>query len=106
MLARNPWGSYSVADYHAILCPPEDFPEFLRPYLELPLLTRLKGIGLLCGTDWTRLYRNRFYYSRFDHSVGVALIIWHFTHDKAQTLAGHLHDVSTPVFSLVSDFRK
>ena len=106
MLERNPQGTYSVADYHAILCPPEDYPEFLRPYLELPLLTRLKGIGLLCGTDWTRLYRNRFYYSRFDHSVGVALIIWHFTHNKAQTLAGLFHDVSTPVFSHVSDFRK
>ncbi len=106
MLERNPPRSYSVADYHAILCPPEDYPEFLRPYLELPLLTRLKGIGLLCGTDWTRLYRNRFYYSRFDHSVGVALIIWHFTHSKVQTLAGLFHDVSTPVFSHVSDFRK
>ena len=106
MLERNPPRAYSVADYHEILCPRADYPAFLAPYLELPLLTRLKGIGLLCGTDWTRLYRNRFYYSRFDHSVGVALIIWHFTHDKAQTLAGLLHDVSTPVFSHVSDFRK
>ena len=106
MLERNPKQDYSVAAYHEILCPHDDYPAFLRPYLELPLLTRLKGIGLLCGTDWTRLYRNRFYYSRFDHSVGVALIIWHFTHDKAQTIAGLLHDVSTPVFSHVSDFRK
>ncbi|MCQ2591422.1 MAG: HD domain-containing protein [Treponema sp.] len=70
------------------------------------MLQRLKGIGLLCGTDWTKLYKNRFYYSRLDHSVGVALIIWHFTHDKAQTIAGLLHDVSTSVFSHVSDFRK
>lgn len=106
MLNRNPPASYSAADYHKILCPEEDFPDFLAPYLQLPLLTRLKGIGLLCGTDWTKLYRNRFYYSRFDHSLGVALIIWHFTHDKAQTLAGLFHDVSTPVFSHVSDFRK
>ena len=106
MLSRNPPAAYSTAEYHKILCPPDDYPEFLRPYLELPLLSRLKGIGLLCGTDWTRLYRNRFYYSRFDHSLGVALITWHFTHDKAQTLAGLLHDVSTPVFSHVSDFRK
>ena len=29
-----------------------------------------------------------------------------FTHNKAQTIAGLLHDVSTPVFSHVSDFRK
>lgn len=104
MLNRNPPQSYSVSEYHKILCP--DFPDFLNKYLQLPLLTRLKGIGLLCGTDWTALYKNRFYYSRFDHSVGVALIIWNFTHNKAQTIAGLLHDVSTPVFSHVSDFRK
>lgn len=94
----------SVDDYYRILSP--DFPDFLRDYTELPLLRRLAGVGLLCGTDWTPLYRNRFYYSRLDHSTGVALIIWHFTHDKAQTLAGLLHDVSSPVFSHVADFRK
>ncbi|MCK9171340.1 MAG: hypothetical protein M0P01_13080 [Treponema sp.] len=94
----------STDDYYRILSP--DFPGFLSGYIELPLLQRLSGIGLLCGTDWTPLYRNRFYYSRLDHSIGVALIIWHFTHDKAQTLAGLLHDVSTPVFSHAADFRK
>ena len=93
-----------IQDYHRILSP--DMPDFLQEYINLPVLQRLKGIGLLCGTDWTKLYKNRFYYSRLDHSVGTALIIWHFTKDKAQTLAGLLHDVSTPVFSHVSDFRK
>ena len=93
----------SIAAYHAVLS--SEYPSFLTKYLTLPLLKRLSGIGLLCGTDWTPLYRNRFYYSRLDHSTGVALIIWHFTHDKAQTLAGLLHDVSTPVFSHVVDFR-
>lgn len=91
------------AEYYKILSP--DFPEFITKYLNLPILSRLAGIGLLCGTDWTPLYHNRFYYSRLDHSTGVALIIWHFTHNKAQTIAGLLHDVSTPVFSHVTDFR-
>ena len=104
MLSQNPPREYNIEEYYKILSP--DFPEFLKKYIELPLLQRLKGIGLLCGTDWTKLYRNRFYYSRLDHSIGVALIIWHFTHDKAQAIAGLLHDVSTPVFSHVSDFRK
>lgn len=104
MMELNPFGEYNTEKYHKILEP--NPPEFLEKYLALPMLQRLKGIGLLCGTDWTELYRNRFYYSRFDHSVGVALIVWHFTHDKAQTIAGLLHDVSTPVFSHVSDFRK
>ena len=95
--------SLPIASYHRILSP--DFPEFINKYVDLPILQRLSGIGLLCGTDWTPLYRNRFFYSRLDHSVGVALILWHFTHDRAETLAGLLHDVSTPVFSHVADFR-
>lgn len=93
-----------VEEYHKILNP--EFPEFLKKYLNIPIISRLKGIGLLCGTDWTDFFSNNFFYSRFDHSIGVALIIWHFTHDKAQTISGLLHDVSTPAFSHVSDFRK
>ncbi len=104
ILKMYPPRNYEVSEYHKILSP--EFPEFLKKYLSLPILQRLSGIGLLCGTDWTPLYKNRFYYSRLDHSVGVALIVWHFTKDKAQTIAGLLHDVSTPVFSHVSDFRK
>ena len=103
-MPKDPAAFYDIKKYHAILSP--DFPDFLEPYLKLDSLQRLAGIGLLCGTDWTKLYKNRFYYSRLDHSLGVALIIWHFTHDKAQTLAGLFHDISTPVFSHVSDFRK
>lgn len=103
VLKIYPKRPYSIEKYHEIL---GETPSFLEKYLSLPLMTRLKDIGLLCGTDWTKLYKNRFYYSRFHHSVGVALIIWHFTHDKKQTLAGLFHDVSTPLFSHVSDFQK
>ena len=96
--------AFNIEEYYKILCP--EFPNFLKKYIELPIMQRLSGIGLLCGTDWTSLYKNRFFYSRLDHSVGVALIIWNFTKDKTQTIAGLLHDVSTTVFSHVSDFRK
>ena len=106
MRAAHPVQNYDISEYHKLLCPPEDYPHFMDKYIALPIMQRLSGIGLLCGTDWTKLYRNRLYYSRLDHSKGVALIVWHFTHDKAQTLAGLFHDVSTPVFSHVSDFRK
>lgn len=92
-----------ISDYHKILC--HEFPDFLHKYCELGMMRRLHGVSLLCGTDFTPLYHNRFFYSRYDHSVGVALIAWHFTHDKAQAIAGLLHDVSTPAFSHVSDFR-
>lgn len=90
-------------DYHRILCP--DVPDFLHTYTRLSLLQRLSGVGLLCGTDWTPLFHNRFFYSRLDHSIGTALIVWNFTHDKKQTLAGLMHDISAPAFSHVIDFR-
>ena len=90
--------------YHKILC--NEFPSWLCGYVCLPVLQRLKGIGLLCGTDWTALYRNRFFYSRFDHSVGTALVAWNFSQDKKQTLAALFHDIATGVFSHVNDFRK
>jgi len=93
-----------IKQYYSILSP--DYPSFIDKYLNLPILKRLNGVGLLCGTDWTPLYNNSFFYSRLDHSIGVALIIWNFTHDKAQTLSGLLHDVSTPAFSHVLDFMK
>lgn len=96
--------SFNVTEYYNILCP--DFPYFLKNYIETPSLQRLMGIGLLCGTDYTYLYKNRFYYSRLDHSIAVALIIWNFTKDKKQCIAGLLHDISTPIFSHVIDFCK
>ena len=43
-------------------------------------------------------------YSVLVHSVGVALIIWNFTHDKKQTIAGLLHDISSPAFKHCIDF--
>jgi HD superfamily phosphohydrolase len=106
MLNQHGPVEYDISQYFEILCPRDDYPPFLDRYIQLPVMQRLAGVGLLCGTDWTPLYKNRFYYSRLDHSKGVALIVWHFTHDKAQTIAGLLHDISTPDFSHVSDFRK
>lgn len=92
-----------AAEYHRILCP--EFPDFLQDYISLPLMQRLDGAGLLCGTDWTPLFHNKFFYSRLDHSVGTALIAWNFTRSRAQSLAALLHDVSTPAFSHAWDFR-
>lgn len=98
---RKPFAS--LTDYYSILS--SEYPSFLNRYITLPCMQRLGGVGLLCGTDWTPLYHNSFFYSRLDHSLGVALIVWNFTHDKKQTLAGLFHDLSTPAFSHVNDFR-
>ena len=94
---------FDLKKYREILC--AEFPDFLEKYLSLKILVRLKGIGLLCGTDWTALFKNKFFYSRFEHSVNCALIVWNFTRDKKQTLAALLHDASTPAFSHVIDFK-
>ena len=92
-----------IEKYHAILCPEKT--DFLKPYLACPSLQRLKGVGLFCGIDYCSLYHSHQFYSRYDHSVGVALIVYHFTHDINMTLSGLLHDLSTPAFSHVIDFK-
>lgn len=95
--------NFNVKAYHSILC--NDYPDFLDEYIALPVMQRLGGVGLLCGTDWTPLFNNKFFYSRLDHSIGAALIVWNFTHNKRQTLASLFHDIATPAFSHVTDFR-
>lgn len=84
----------------------DEIPDFLRAAGETAVMERLKGVGMNCGCEYTSfpLFRGLEPYSRFDHSMGVALIVWHFTKDRAQALAGLLHDVATPVFAHVIDF--
>ena len=81
-----------------------DMPEFLLAYLETPEMQRLRDIGLLCGSDYTKLYDNRFYYSRYDHSLAAALLVWRFTKDMRPTLATLFHDISSPIFSHCVDY--
>ena len=92
-----------INNYLQILHP--TIPDWLKKYLSVPCLQRLKQVGLFCGVDYSCLFHPHVFYSRYDHSLGVALIIWHFTHNKEATLAGLLHDVSTPVFSHAIDFK-
>lgn len=84
----------------------QEIPTFIQEFSSLPLMQRLKNIGMNCGLEYTQfeLFKNCQSYTRYDHSIGVALIIWHFTHDQAQTIAGLLHDVATPVFAHTIDF--
>lgn len=54
--------------------------------------------------DYSPFFNIPYFYSNLDHSVGVALILWNFTHDKKQTLAGLFHDIATPTFKHCIDF--
>ena len=83
-----------------------EIPEFLRDFAATPPMLRLKQVGMNCGCEYTRFPRFADIgpYSRYDHSLGVALIVWHFTGSWEQALAGLFHDVTTPVFAHVVDF--
>ena len=85
-----------------------EIPAVIRDCMTAPCVQRLKNVGMNCGCEYTSFPRFAGLqpYSRFDHSVGVALIVWRFTHDEKQAVAGLLHDVATPVFAHVVDFLK
>ena len=89
-------------EYFKVLSPV--FPEWLLDYIDTPEIQRLSGISLVCGPDYSKIYDYKSFNSTLDHSVGVALIIWNFTKDKQQTLAGLCHDIATPIFKHCIDF--
>lgn len=89
-------------DYYRILCP--DYPDWLDEYILTPRMQKQAGISMTCGTLYTDLFPDSGLYTSLDHSIGVALIVWHFTHDKKQTLAGLFHDIATPAFKHCVDF--
>lgn len=91
-----------VKEYFKILSP--EFPEWLLEYIDTPEMKRISTISMSCGSDYSKCFNVRYWYSNLDHSVGVALIIWHFTHDKKQALAGLFHDIATPTFKHCIDF--
>lgn len=84
----------------------QSVPGWLLPFLEVPEMQRLKDVGMNCGCEYTALppLRKIHSYSRWDHSVGTALIVWHFTEDPQQTLSALFHDISTPAFAHAVDF--
>ena len=84
----------------------EEIPPFLRDFLSTPPMERLQEVGMNCGCEYTVFPRFAKIppYTRFDHSLGVALIVWHYTGDRAQTLAGLFHDIAAPVFTHTVDF--
>ena len=91
-----------VLDYFNVLEP--SFPEWLNDYIETKELLKQRYISVTCGTIYSDLFESEFFFSSLDHSVAVALIVWHFTHDKKQTLSGLFHDIATPVFKHCVDF--
>ena len=89
-------------DIYTASLPPE-----LLAMAETPVMQRLLRVGMHCGCEYTAypIYRDAVApYSRYTHSLGTAAIVWHFTHDLKQSVAGLLHDIATPAFAHVVDF--
>jgi hypothetical protein len=89
-------------DIYTASLPPE-----LLAMAETPVMQRLLRVGMHCGCEYTAypIYRDAVApYSRYTHSLGTAAIVWHFTHDSKQSVAGLLHDIATPAFAHVVDF--
>ena len=81
-----------------------NFPTWLNDYVNTKEMLHQQYISVTCGTIYSDLFDSDFFYSNLDHSIGVALIVWHFTHDKKQALAGLFHDIATPVLKHCVDF--
>ena len=81
-------------------------PELLRKLSLTPDMQRLRLVGMNCGCEYTafRRFRGLKSYSRFDHSLGTARIVWHFTADPIQSTAALFHDIATPTFAHSVDF--
>lgn len=92
----------TIKQYFNILS--KEIPEFLYDYIDTEEMQKQKGISVSCGTFYSKLYNINLWYSSLDHSVAVALIVWHFTKDKKQTLSALFHDIATPTFKHCIDF--
>ena len=81
-------------------------PPFIEEGMRSPAMHRIAGIDMNCGMCYTSfpLFKNGEPYSRAQHSRNVSLLVYHFTKDSRQALAGLFHDIATPVFSHVIDF--
>ena len=91
-------------DYHGIYDTPA--PAFLTQLADAAPLRRLRQVGMNCGCEYTSFPRfaGLERYTRWEHSLGAALIVWRFTRDEAQSVSALLHDVATPPFAHVVDF--
>lgn len=83
-----------VKEYFDILEP--EYPEWLNEYINTDILLKQQHISTTCGTIYSDLFESDFSLSSLDHSIGVALICWHFTHDKKDYISRIIPRCSNP----------
>jgi len=91
-----------VKEYFNILSP--DYPEWMNEYIDTKELLQQQYVSVTCGKIYAKMFGFDHDFSSLEHSIAVALVIWHFTHDKKQTLSGLFHDIATPAFKHCVDF--
>ncbi|BCJ99630.1 HD domain-containing protein [Anaerocolumna chitinilytica] len=85
----------------------KEIPVLLKQLANTTEMQRLSDVGMHCGCEYANfpIYRKAGApYSRLKHSIGVSMIVWNFTHDIRQSIAGLFHDIATPVFAHTIDF--
>lgn len=83
-----------------------NLPLFIKELAATPPMQRLKKIGMNCGCNYSSLplYQGMLPYNRYEHSINVALIVWHFTGNMTESIAALFHDIATPAFAHSIDF--
>ena len=76
----------------------------LIEFIKSPALQRLKHIGQHGTWVLHNSYKKSYNFSRYDHSIGVMLLLRRFKASTEEQIYGLLHDVSHTVFSHVADF--
>ena len=87
----------------------EKVPVLIEQLVGTSEMQRLADIGMHCGCEYPKFtfyQRAKTPYRRLIHSVGVSMIVWNFTHDLRQAVAGLFHDIATPVFAHTVDFMR
>ncbi len=84
----------------------KEMPVLLEQLANTSEMQRLSDIGMHCGCEYAKFpfYQRGTSYTRLTHSIGVSKIVWNFTHDIRQSVAGLFHDIATPVFAHTIDF--
>ena len=93
-----------IQKYLKILSP--QFPEWLLEYIYTPEMQRLDKVGMSCGTFYTKVYNDKYFYSTLTHSVAVALIIWNFTHDISKLWPRWIEDEDRACMQFIADVMK
>lgn len=85
-----------------------ELPEGLMRLARSPEMLRLRGVGMNCGCEYSSFPRFRGIesYSRYEHSLGAAMLTLRFSGSLRQSAAALLHDIATPVFAHVVDFMR